>query len=283
MQIDELIRQSRQAGVAEENLPFLLEPDQPTDAAVLLVHGFTASPWEMREVAQSLCQCGLSCLAIRLPGHGTSAEDLSRQPLESWQQAVREGHHLLGQAYSRLYGLGMSTGGLLLLELAAREKLQGLVLLSPYLELGHRLAPLSGLLRYVIRYQKRKIPDSARRYYYDKRPVAGIYQLRRLIRQARQQLPKIKIPTLVLSAQGDQTINVASTRELYQLLGSTAKSFYQYGLDVPHVLSTVNNPRLEDTLARISGFLIGLEAARKAAPPVPRPAGDRQPDCPNCR
>lgn len=268
MRIDDLLRQSRQAGVAEENLPFLLEPKQPADAAVLLVHGFTASPWEMREVARSLCQCGLSCLAIRLPGHGTSVEELSRQTLEDWQQAVQDAGRLLRQHYPRIYGIGMSTGGLLLLDLAARETLHGLILLSPYLDLGHWLAPLSGLLRHVIRFQQRQIPEPARRYYYSKRPLAGIYQLRRLIRRVRRLLPAIKTPTLVLSAQGDQTINPESARELYQLLGSPAKSFYQYGPDVPHVLSTLSNPRLEDTLARVSGFLTGLEAARKADPRV---------------
>jgi len=77
------------------------------------------------------------------------------------------------------------------------------------------------------------------------------------------------VPTIVLSAQGDQTIAHKSAWELYRLLGSKAKSFHQYGPNVPHVLTTADNPHLEDTLARISGFLIGLESGHKARQPTP--------------
>jgi carboxylesterase len=141
--------------------------------------------------------------------------------------------------------------------------------LSPYLNLGHWLAPWTGLLRHFIRFQRREIATAAKRYYYADRPIAGIYQLCRVIRKAKQWLPKIHIPAIVMSAQGDQTISPKSAWTLYRLLGSKAKSFHQYGADVPHVLTTVDNPHLEDTLARISGFFTGLESGYKANSPTP--------------
>lgn len=268
MQIDTLINRSRQEGVTDpDNLPFFLEPNITTLGAVLLVHGFTASPWEMRTAASSLRQSGFACLTIRLPGHGTSAEDLAGKTMEMWQEEVRHGIQLLKEHYPRVYGMGMSSGGLLLLDPAARGELHGLALLSPYLSLGHWLAPLSGLLRFLIRYQHRELSAEATRHYYADRPVAGIYQLRRVIRRAKQLLPNVKVPTLVLSAQGDQTIAHESAWELYCLLGCKAKSYHQYGPNVPHVLTTADNPHLEDTLARISGFLLGLESGYKGFQP----------------
>jgi carboxylesterase len=270
MNIDELLDQARHDGVTDEdNLPFLLEPEGRAEAAVLLVHGFTASPWEMRSAAASLQQAGFTCLAIRLPGHGTTAEDLRQKTLEMWQAETCRGVRLLKQHFPRVYGMGMSSGGLLLLEPAARGDLQGIALLSPYLNLGHWLAPWTGLLRHFIRFQRREIATAAKRYYYADRPIAGIYQLCRVIRKAKQWLPKIHIPAIVMSAQGDQTISPKSAWTLYRLLGSKAKSFHQYGADVPHVLTTVDNPHLEDTLARISGFFTGLESGYKANSPTP--------------
>jgi len=270
MEINELLDRAHRDGVADDdNLPFLLEPEQPGEGAVLLVHGFTASPWEMRTAATSLRQSGFTCLAIRLPGHGTTAADLAEKSMEMWQAEIARGIRLLKRHYTRVYGMGMSSGGLLLLEPAARGELDGVALLSPYLSLGHWLAPFTGLLRYVIRFQHREISAEAARHYYADRPIAGIYQLRRVIRKAKMLLPKVKVPTIVLSAQGDQTIAHKSAWELYRLLGSKAKSFHQYGPNVPHVLTTADNPHLEDTLARISGFLIGLESGHKARQPTP--------------
>lgn len=266
--IEGLRQQARLAGVSDvDNLPFFL-PAASSRAAVLLVHGFTASPWEMKLVGESLQHDGFSCLAIRLPGHGTSPEDLSRQTLESWQNEVERGVDLLRSQYVRVYAAGMSSGGLLLLQAAVAGKLQGLALLSPYLSLGHWLAPLTGVLQHVIRYQKRSLTTAANRHYYAERPLAGIHQLQRLIRQSRSNLPRIETPTLVLSAAGDKTVDPESAITLYETLGSRAKAFHGYGEDVPHVLTTNDNPHLEDTLARVSGFLTGLESGYKVHSPA---------------
>ena len=49
---------------------------------VLLLHGFTGSPSEMKLYGAYLQQCGYTVLAIRLAGHGTSPEDLERVTAE---------------------------------------------------------------------------------------------------------------------------------------------------------------------------------------------------------
>lgn len=45
---------------------------------VLLVHGFTGAPQEMRGLGRFLAENGMTVLGIRLPGHGTRPEDLER-------------------------------------------------------------------------------------------------------------------------------------------------------------------------------------------------------------
>ena len=55
---------------------FILE-NGPVGA--LLVHGFTASPTEMRLLGNHLHQRGLTVAAPLLPGHGTNLADLSKQ------------------------------------------------------------------------------------------------------------------------------------------------------------------------------------------------------------
>ena len=44
-------------------------------SAVLLVHGYTGYPGELRSVADALYEAGHSVYAPRLPGHGTTRAD----------------------------------------------------------------------------------------------------------------------------------------------------------------------------------------------------------------
>ena len=59
------------------------------------MHGFTATPWEVRPFAEALAESGYVALGVRLPGHGTRPEDLARRRYEEWLAAVEEGYGLL--------------------------------------------------------------------------------------------------------------------------------------------------------------------------------------------
>ncbi len=72
-------------------------------------------------------------------------------------------------------------------------------------------------------------------------------------------LPALKTPTLILAAQGDQTVAPGTGRNLYEKLGGSENQFHFYGPEVPHVLSTAENPMLEDCLQRISAFLSDVD------------------------
>jgi len=260
MGIAEEQERARREGVRQkENLPFLFAPNGPPRGSVILVHGFTASPWEMRLLGAALAEEGYVALGVRLPGHGTSAEDLAKRRCEEWLAAVARGHDLLGQNGGPCYGIGMSTGALLLLALAASRPLAGMVLLSPFLRLRHRLAPAIALLRFFKRFQPHPVKAELAGYYYDRRPLNGVYQISRLIRLVKSRLPKVTAPALLINAAGDRTVDAESARELFHRLASPRKEHHCFGPDVPHVLATRENPRWQETLALILAFLRSLE------------------------
>jgi len=260
MNIESELAQARRDGVTRrENRPFLLQPEGTPRGAVLLVHGFSASPWEMREMGETLAKAGYLSLGVRLPGHGTRPEDLLRRRYEEWLEKVMEGFRLLDGRSFPVFGVGMSTGALLLL--AAEEcSWDGLVLLSPYLRLQHRLAPFTGLIRFFQRYQEVPISPEYSAFYYRRRPVNGIYQLIRLTRKVRKCVGRVTAPVLVMSAEGDQTVSIDSARELFRAIGSSRKEFHLFGPDVPHILTTPENPRRRETFSLARDFLRSLEA-----------------------
>lgn len=266
MSIEEEREKGRREGVGrEENLPFLLEPQGPAAAGVVLVHGFTASPWEMRLFGEAAAEAGLTALGVRLPGHGTTPADLSGRRFEEWLAAVESGCRLLAERGLPVYGIGQSTGALLLLAAAGRLPLAGLVLLSPYLRLRHRLAPAAGLLRFFLPYQPHIVPEAIAPFYYDRRPVNGVYQLSRLIRHVRRRLATVTTPSLLIGAAGDRTINVDSAYELFRLLPSRRRECHFFGPEVSHILTTGENPRFRETLRLTFDFLRCREEERSSS------------------
>lgn len=258
----DLRRKARNQGVSDrDNLPFMLYPSG-AKTAVLLVHGFTATPWEMRPLADFLANAGIASLAVRLPGHGTSPEDLATRRWEEWLDATIEGYRLLSQDFQAIYGMGMSTGCLLLLAMAKAEPLNGLVLFSPYLRMLHKLAPYAGWLRWIQPYQVKSIDEKLHQHFYNRRPLAGIHQINRLIKTVRSQLPHIVCPVLAFNGEGDQTVDIKSGRKLVDLLGSSVKTHKQYGAEVPHVLTREENPCREAMFAQATRFVQELEEVR---------------------
>lgn len=255
----ELRRDSALQGVADpDNLPVMLCPPGARTAA-LLVHGFGATPWEMRLLADFLAGAGIASLAVRLPGHGTSPEDLAGRRWEEWSETVIAGHQLLCKDFPSVYGMGMSTGCLLLLATAAATQLRGLVLFSPYLRLLHWLTPYAGWLRWVYPYHEKHDEEEADGHYYSRRPVAGIHQINRLMRSLQRQLAHIRCPVLAFNGEGDQTVDITSGRRLVDLLGSTVKVHARYGPDVPHVLTREENPCRQAMFVQAVRFVQELE------------------------
>lgn len=263
--LESLVTRARKQGVQnDEQLPFLLTPTKSNGCGILLVHGFTASPREMEPLARLLTELGFTTMGVRLPGHGTSPEDLAIRYHEEWQQAVEEGYLLLQQHTQKIFGLGLSTGALLIITLAARQPLAGMILLSPFLRMKHRLAPAAGLLRFFKKYQSRPVAPEEAANYYDRRPLHGVHQLNRLCRKVRRLARQTTIPALIINGAGDQTVRVDSSLKLFHLLPSRHKIFHLYGPEVGHALTAPENPRLPELYKLIQHFL-NLWAPAKGA------------------
>lgn len=259
--VERMQRAARADGVdLAANLPFHLNPTPPRRGGLLLVHGFSASPREVRQTAEELAALGWESLGIRLPGHGTSSEDLASRHLEDWEAEVAAGYQLLA-ATAPPAVLGVSTGALLLAQLAAQRPVAGLILLSPFLRLRHRLAPWAGLLRHLRPYQEVAVPKGLERYYYRRRPLAAIHQLNRLLRRLPALLPRIKAPVLIVNGQGDQTIDLESAQEFAQSIGSQSCTLRLLGPQAPHVLISEENPLRAEVLELIRDFLGQLPPA----------------------
>jgi len=104
--------------VQKEAEPFFFEGNE---IAVLVVHGFTGSTQSMRYLgAQLNQQFGFTVSGPRLAGHGTSPNDMETTGYSDWVASAEEAMHQLAESYGRVFITGLSMGGTLTLNLAAR-------------------------------------------------------------------------------------------------------------------------------------------------------------------
>lgn len=97
---------------------FLLEGKN--NKAVLLLHGYTGAPSEMRPLGDYLHALGYTVSCVRLPGHGTSIKDLEATTATDWYAAAEAECLELLARFDSVYVAGLSMGGLLAMKLAAR-------------------------------------------------------------------------------------------------------------------------------------------------------------------
>lgn len=254
--IEEERERARAEGVVHpENFPFLLTPAQPNGQAVVLIHGFGATPRSIFPVAAALCNHRYTVAGVRLPGHGTHPDDLKGRKATEWINAACTAFdELVDRGFNVSVG-GLSTGALVAITLASQRPLNRMLLFSPFLKLRHHLAPMAGFLSLFVPYQKQTIAPQEQEFYYSQRPLKAIAQINRLLRDIPHILPQVTVPTLVLTSRGDTTVAQKTAFKLYQRLGTPHKVIHTYGHDVPHVLTTAENPELEDVLQRCIEFM----------------------------
>ena len=253
----------KEATVPEIRVPAYTLSGGPV--GVLLVHGFTASPTELRPLGDHLHQAGFSVSGIRLAGHGTRVADLACTVSSDWYDSVLAGYGELADRCEHIVAIGLSMGGVLCCQLAVEHPIAGLCLLAPSFEVRSRLLFFAPWLRFLIR-QWSKSQASIdyyqhhRLFSYPAMPVAALAELYRLIRHVRPLIPQIKIPCRIFMGLRDNTVVPESAFALYNALGSQRKGLVLLP-DSNHILTVEPDaPRL---FASVLHFIEGLAVINK--------------------
>lgn len=99
---------------------------------VLCIHGFTGNPSSMRPVAEALAAAGYSIELPRLPGHGTTVEDMIPTRFADWSAEADAAYRRLAARTEQVVVAGLSMGGLLTLWVGLHHPgTAGLVTINP--------------------------------------------------------------------------------------------------------------------------------------------------------
>jgi carboxylesterase len=209
--------------------PFLLPGGK---RGVLLIHGFTGSPSEMRLAGEYLNSLGFTVLAPRLYGHGSSVADLSKTTWKYWYASAEDGYHLLKGMCDEILVVGLSMGGLLSLKLCAEYPITRAVSLSTPIYIADRrlhILPLVKMFREYVpkkhRHTNKKPLNEDEKYLvgYDSTPLNSLSSMLELISHIQEILPQIEMPLLIIQSTNEHTVQPKSAQYIYDNIGSMDK------------------------------------------------------------
>lgn len=187
---------------------------------VLVLHGFTGSPYSVRPWAEQLSAGGLTVRAPRLPGHGTSWQDLNRTGWPDWYAAAEAAFVELSARCSQVFVAGLSMGACLALRLAQTQgaKVAGVVLVNPSLAPDTRLFLLAPVLKHLVPYLRGIAGDikkpSSGEGGYKVVPVRAAATLPSMWRTTAANLAAVTAPVLVFRSTEDHVVGPASMKLL---------------------------------------------------------------------
>jgi esterase/lipase len=261
-----------QETATESGEPFLFLPEERKELGVVLVHGFLASPAEVRPFGEKLKALGYPVVGVRLKGHGTSPWDLRERSWQDWLESVRRGYAVMSAFARRICLVGFSTGGALSLQLAADrpERLAGVAAISVPMKFRDRsmiFVPLihgaNQLLRWVsssegiMPFQPRASEHP--HINYRNVPIRGLYELRRMVDELEEQLPNVQCPVTLIQGAADPIVEPESAELIYKRLGTSQKKL----LTVPSTRHGVLYENIGATQQSVVSFLAALSSSAR--------------------
>lgn len=228
-------------------------------STVILIHGLTGTPNEMKFLATSLCRKGYSVICPRLAAHGERLDVLKRAKWQDFYESVRQVVLDDRDLFSGgpVFAAGLSMGGLLALLLADEfpDTVSGVSCLAPtlfydgwntpsskfFLPLGYKTPlkhffyfkeePPYGIKNMAIqerihRYYKSATLDDiegAAQYGYPYFPVTLLHELQLLVKHVAKKLPGISFPVQLIQAKDDDMTSVKNSKFIYDRIQSGMK------------------------------------------------------------
>jgi carboxylesterase len=230
--------------------PFAVDGDGAAGrTGVLISHGFTGTPQSMRPWAEHLAAQGYSVRLPRLPGHGTTWQELNATPWTDWYAEIRRGYDELAARCDTVFACGLSMGGSLVTRLAEdlagqpSSKLGGLVLVNVAYGTMRKDAALA---KYVARalpsrpgigsdIKKAGVTELA----YDRTPLRAFVSMQAMWRLVIADLAKITVPILYFHSAEDHVVDALSGKLLHD--GATSTTVREVSLPDSYHVATLDN------------------------------------------
>lgn len=215
---------------------------------VLLIHGLTGTPTEMRIIAKGLNKAGFTVYAMQLAGHCGDENDLRQTTWQDWYRSVEQAADFLAEKVDNVFVAGLSMGAVLSLKLAADRpeqiKAVGVYGVTFHYDgwsipfwVKHGYFLLKWFKKFNL-FQKTSFNEQPPYGLKDERiratvsesmiggdsaaaglagnPLSSLAEMQELVKQVKKQLPNITVPCLIMHSSDDDIASIATNAELVQ-------------------------------------------------------------------
>jgi carboxylesterase len=243
------------------------------DIGVLLCHGFTGNPSSLAAWAQRLADDGRTVRVPRLPGHGTTWQEMNRTRWEDWYAVLEAELLALLQRCEVVIVGGLSMGGALALRLAEEHPadVAGLALVNPAVTLSDPRLRLLPVLKHLVASVPGIGSDIAQpgavELAYDRTPLSALHSSMKGYAMVARDLPKITQPLLLMHSPQDHVVPPRSSSMVLSRVSS--KDITEVLLQRSYHVATLDHDAelIEQTS---SEFITRVAGARERS----GPAGD---------
>ena len=232
------------------SLDFILKHDDNSKGAVLLFHGLTGSPFELKKYGQFLYNNGYDVFAECLPGHGEKFEEIYTVKYEDWLDFAYSRFEKLKSEYENVFVSGLCLGAVLALAVGIKykNKVSGIIALSTTLYLdGWRLpwykcfmpVALATILRFYYNYpecephgvKNIKTRNAVKNLLakgdvgMNDFPMTGFKELLELSAYVRKHLKEVISPILLIHSKEDDLTSLKSSEIVNKRIASLDKEY----------------------------------------------------------
>lgn len=185
---------------------------------VLLSHGFTGSPASMTPWGKHLADEGFAVSVPRLPGHGTSWQELNKTGWQDWYGEIERAYEKLRANCDQVVVGGLSMGGGLVLKLAAEQgtDIAGVMLVNAAVASSNKQLKALPVLKLLLP----SVPGIAsdikkpgvEEYGYDRTPLRALGTLVTAWKEVRRDLPEVTQPILLFRSSEDHVVDPSSAQ-----------------------------------------------------------------------
>ena len=191
----------------------------------LVLHGFTGNPSSMRGVAEALAAAGFAVELPRLPGHGTTVEDMIDTGWDDWTAEVERAYADLAARADKIVVCGLSMGGALTAWVATRHpEVAGLVFINavaePVPEMREALQAMADAGEELMDGVGNDVADpEVTESAYTQVPIRALLSTIDGIAAMQDALDSITAPSLIMTSPQDHVVAPSSSDHLAARLG----------------------------------------------------------------
>lgn len=192
----------------------------------VLLHGFTGTPYSLRNLGDALYSRDITVYAPLLPGHGTKPKDMVGISYLQWIEICRQAINEIKKNCDNVFIIGLSMGGTIALYLASELQVNGIVCLSTPIEGSCFVGPFYSLLKHIVRYWpkwrsflKPYRSELGYRWY----PCYAIDMFVVLLRETRSRLSKVNCPVLLMHSKNDKRVSCKHMKLIFNEIGTQNK------------------------------------------------------------